>query len=228
MKNRLVFFILLSLISCTPSKDSNDCNSQSTFIGVTACSPYDVTTIEPISPPDEFTGVPLEAETWNTNLYFVNFTYEQEQKVQKAAELIKGVIASKEFRDRVINFSYGGKFSFVDNKGLSNIQIYQKILNGSETLLPIKNNSMDLEIELFSESSSTIGYTYPTTVRIWMNTKYFNYYTPYDVTDNLMHEWMHKLGFDHAASWSPSRDHSVPYAIGYLVEELSKKLFPEF
>lgn len=226
MKNSLFFFILLSFYSCNTSKDSENCNSQNTYIGVTACSPYDVTNIEPISPPDEYSGVPLEAETWETNIYFVNFSFDQEQKVLKAAELIKGVISSKEFRDRVINFSYSGQNSFIDNKGLSNIQIYQKILNGAESLLPQKNNRMDLEVELFSESSSTIGYTYPSTVRIWMNTKYFNYYSPYDVTDNLMHEWMHKLGFDHAANWSPSRDHSVPYAIGYLVEELSRKLFP--
>ena len=87
-----------------------------------------------------------------------------------------------------------------------------------------KNNTMDVELELYHQKTNTIGYTYPNTVRIWMNTKYFNKYTPVKVADNLMHEWMHKLGFTHATVWSKERDHSVPYAIGYLVEELAEKL----
>jgi hypothetical protein len=39
-----------------------------------------------------------------------------------------------------------------------------------------------------------------------------------------MHEWMHKIGFTHAVTWSKDRDHTVPYAIGYLIEELAAKI----
>lgn len=167
--------------------------------------------------------VPEAALRWDADVYMVNFTQAQEDKVNKAIELIKKVIASKEFRDRVINFSYNGKKQFVDNNGLTNTQIYNKILDGAEELKPEKNNTMDVELELYYQATSTIGYTYPDTVRIWMNTKYFNNYTAVDVTDNLTHEWLHKLGFDHAASYSTSRDYSVPYGIGYLMEELAAK-----
>jgi hypothetical protein len=82
---------------------------------------------------------------------------------------------------------------------------------------------MNVELELYHSPSKTIGYTFPDTNRIWMNTKYFNRYTPVKVADNLMHEWMHKLGFTHEMKYSERRNYSVPYAIGYLIEELAEK-----
>lgn len=167
-------------------------------------------------------NVPREALTWDANLYLVNFTPDQEEKVRNAVTIIKRVIASEEFKQRILNYSHNGKKGFVDNGGFSNEEIYQKILDGAEQMgSQTKNNTMDVELELYHQKTNTIGYTYPNVVRIWMNKKYFNKYTPLKVADNLMHEWMHKLGFTHATSWSSSRDHTVPYAIGYLVEELA-------
>ena len=122
----------------------------------------------------------------------------------------------------MLNYSYKGAREFVDNGGLSNEEIYKKILEGAEQMgNRLKNNTMDVELELYHQTTKTIGYTYPNTVRIWMNKKYFNRYTPIKVADNLMHEWMHKLGFTHATTWSADRDHTVPYAIGYLIEDLA-------
>ena len=169
--------------------------------------------------------VPAKALTWNANVHLANFTGLQEKKIRSAVEIIKKVIAMKEFKDRVLNFNYKDNNFFVDNNGLSNEQIYQKILDGAEQIgNTSKNNSLDVELELFHQKTVTIGYTYPNTSRIWMNTKYFNKYTPIKVADNLMHEWMHKLGFTHATTWTKDREHSVPYAIGYLIEELAAKL----
>jgi hypothetical protein len=154
----------------------------------------------------------------------VNFTSAQEQKVQKAVEIMKKVIATKEFKDRILAYSYNGKQAFVDNLGHTNAQIYQVILDGAEKMgNTTKNNTLDVELELYYAATTTIGYTYPNVTRIWMNTKYFNGYTPLKVAGNLMHEWLHKLGYGHASTWSVSRDHSVPYAVGYLMEELGKK-----
>ena len=82
---------------------------------------------------------------------------------------------------------------------------------------------MDFELELYYASRNTIGYTYPDVLRIWMNTKYFDSYTPSEVAGNVFHEWTHKLGFEHATTHSVSRDSSVPYAIGYLIKELGKE-----
>lgn len=165
------------------------------------------------------------ALTWDAELYLVNFNSEQEQKVRKAVEIIKKVLATKEFRDRILNYEYNGQKGFVDNHGLSNEEIYLRILEGAEKIgNTTKNNAMDVELELYHQKTNTIGYTYPNTVRIWINKKYFSKYTPVKVADNLMHEWMHKLGFTHATKWSKDRDHSVPYAVGYIIEELADGL----
>lgn len=167
------------------------------------------------------------AFSWDADLYLVNFDNSQEQKVRKAVDLIKKVIVSKEFRDRVLNYEYNGEKKFVDNQGLSNEDIYNTIFEGAEKIgNKNKNNTMDVELELYHQKTNTIGYTYPNTARIWINTKYFSKYTPIKVADNLMHEWMHKLGFTHATTWSKERDHSVPYAIGYIIEEIAAQ-FPD-
>lgn len=163
------------------------------------------------------------AATIDAQIHMVNFPQKQEEKVQKAVELIKKVVADPEFKKRIIEHTYDGKKTYVDNKGLTNEEIYQMILDGSETMVPGKNGRIDVELELYHQDTRTIGYTYPNTTRIWVNTKYFDKYTPVQVADNLFHEWMHKLGFDHALKYSKSRNYSVPYAIGYLVEELAAK-----
>lgn len=179
---------------------------------------------EPQTPIEVGPDVPAEAALFNANITFTNFDASDEAKVQKAIVIIKRVIASSEFRRRVLNFSYKGKLGFVDNNGLTNAQIYQKLLNGAEELKPVIDHTMDLDLELYYSLRNTVGYTYPDVIRIWMNTKYFDNYTPLEVADNVFHEWTHKLGFDHASSYSESRDYSVPYGLGYLIEELGKNL----
>lgn len=160
---------------------------------------------------------------FEANIHLVNFSAEHEKKVRDAVALIKRVVTSDEFRRRVLEHHYHGERTFVDNLGLSNEEIYQRIIDGAELLHPERNGKMDVQLELYHQNSTTIGYTYPHTSRIWMNTKYFSTYTSLQVADNLFHEWMHKLGFDHATKYSISRKFSVPYALGYLVEELAAK-----
>ncbi len=170
------------------------------------------------------TGVPAEAQTFDVKATMINFTREQEDKVLEAIDLIKRVVSSDEFKDGVINNTYRGRRTFADNDGLSNEEIYQKILHGAETLSSSgRNNTMDLELELYYESANTIGYTFPNIVRIFMNRKYFNKFKPYQVADNLFHEWLHKLGFKHDVQSTNRRRHSIPYTIGYLVKKLAKR-----
>jgi len=228
---RTIFIVglLLLLASCNPQVDP--CQTQA--------SPTNSATKEdekplvqegcttndgPDTPSGEPTGeVPHEALIFESDVTLTNFDVNDEIKVKKAISIIKSVIASQEFKDRVINFTYGGKKTYVDNGNLSNEEIYQKLIDGSEDLRPGIDHQMDLDLELYYSSRSTVGYTYPNGLRIWMNTKFFDRYTPAEVAGNVLHEWTHKLGFGHASSYSVSRDSSVPYALGYLMEELGKK-----
>ncbi|MFP5384702.1 MAG: hypothetical protein ACLGHN_01395 [Bacteriovoracia bacterium] len=169
------------------------------------------------------TGLPNEAYTFDTNILFVNTTATQQEKLEQALEIIKKVVATEEFRSQILNHTYGGQKTFVDNGGYTNAQIYQKILDGAETLQPLKDNEMDMEVELYYALTSTVGYTYANSKRVWVNTKYFNTNPVTSVAANLMHEWLHKLGFKHAVSYSTSRDYSVPYAIGRMVGNIGKQ-----
>lgn len=238
-KTFLSLFILCFLFSCEQNNCSPSGSSASSNSASASCPAPDQSTpgqgSDPTPDPDTdtstgdtgsetpSTNVPSEALTFDFNVTTYNMTDAQNAKIDAAKKLIKKVVSSEEFKDRVLNFTYNGKKQFVDNNGMTNAEIYQAILDGAETLYPAKNNKMDLEIELYYQATSTIGYTYPNVTKIWMNTKYFNNYTPVEVSDNLTHEWLHKLGFDHATSYSTSRDYSVPYGIGYLVEELAAK-----
>lgn len=168
--------------------------------------------------------VPSAAHTFDINFDLSGFNGTQTDKIEEAARLIKEVVASEEFKTRVLNHKYKGKKRFVDNGGLTNAQIYQKLLEGSEKLNPGKNNSMDLKLKVYTESNSVLGYTMPSTLNIWMNTKYLNKNPSNMVAQNMMHEWLHKLGFKHDSKRTPSRPYSVPYGIGYIIADMAAKL----
>lgn len=168
--------------------------------------------------------VPSQALTFGTNVSIENATTAMTEKIRTAEELIKRVIATDEFRNRVIGFTYNGERKFVDNGGYTNEQIYQKILDGAETLNKINDNEMDIQIEMYYENTSTVGYTYSTTSKIYANTKFYDSYSSATITGNMTHEWLHKLGFTHAQYYSVSRDSSVPYAIGYIMRDIAKTI----
>ena len=236
MAKLALMFCLFSLffISCNQNPD---CQAQTTVqkaeSSSSAACPTDPDggeTTEPTEPspeepaptdPDE--DVPHEALIFDAKIDLFEFDADDEQKLLRAIEIIKKVVATAEFRNRVLNFTYNGKKTFVDNLGLTNAQIYQKLLDGSETLKPEVDHEMDLELQLYYSWKNVVGYTYPNVLRIYMNTKYFDVYTPAQVAGNVFHEWTHKLGFTHASNYSVSRDSSVPYALGYLIVELGKK-----
>ena len=170
------------------------------------------------------TDVPASAYYFDANIDFFKTTPQDEEKFEEAIKMIKRVVSSLEFKERVLNHTYNGVKTFVDNGGLSNAQIYKIILEGAETLNKIKNNTMDMEIELYYADTSTVGYTRSNSPRVWVNSKYFYTFSTSGVATNLMHEWLHKLGFRHGSFYTPSRDYSVPYAIGRIVGSLGRGL----
>lgn len=165
----------------------------------------------------------VDSPKFDVNPVMLGFTSKQEEKVHLAAELIRKVVASEAFKRKVLNYTYRGKKAFVENGGLTNQQIFQRILQASEKMTGLGNNrTMDLELELYTNhDSTTIGYTYPNIIRVYMNRKYFNKFKPHQVADNMMHEWLHKIGFGHQVKATPSRKHSVPYAVGYIIKSLA-------
>lgn len=168
-------------------------------------------------------AVPTDALRFGTNVKTYSMTSSQRAKIQSAERKIIKVIGSEAFRTRILNHKYAGRTSFNNNNGLTNSQIYTKILQAAEKYKLTKNNIMDLNIKSYYQNSNVVGYTTTTSIYINMNTKFLNKYTANQVATNMMHEWLHKLGFGHAVSYSTSRNYSVPYAIGKIMGELAQK-----
>lgn len=214
-----IIFLFLFFVSCGGSGGGGNTPGASTQAGIETSSSS--------SPSNQDTGpVPTAADTFEVNARLFGFSVNQEEKVHQASELIKQVVASQEFKNRVLNHKYKGKKTFVDNNGLTNAQIYSKILEAAEKVAGGgANNTMDLELELYTDSTNVVGYTLPSVVRVWMNTKYFNGFKPYQVAGNMFHEWLHKIGFGHDYEATASRPYSVPYAVGYIIRDMAKKYY---
>lgn len=167
--------------------------------------------------------VPTEAYTFGFNIKTIRMERQKEAKLDKAVMLLQEVFASPEFKKRILSHRFNGKRRFAMNKGLSNAEIYRRIIKGVERLHPYANNAMDVEIELYSDYNSIVlGFTNPRSKRIWMNRKYFNKHSPAKLASHLTHEWLHKLGFDHEREKCHNRKYSVPYAVGYIVKDIAK------
>jgi len=157
-----------------------------------------------------------------------NFNPAELDHLEQSRAVLEKVVNSEEFKQRVIHFTYQGQETYVQNNGLTNLQIYNDIMQGAEQLPTptAANNTMDLYVQLYTSSwfgRNVIGYTDPSVHTIFMNTYFYDSATPGETAGNLMHEWMHKLGFDHDSSATARRPSSVPYAVGYIAEELAAK-----
>lgn len=145
-------------------------------------------------------------------------------KLEEAFTLLEEVVNSEEFKDRVINFKNAkGERAFASNNGLTNEEIYEIFMEGRETLQMDTPGEMNFYLQLYNRPwSKVIGYTTPTTNVININWKFFRNFEPYEVASNLAHEWTHKIGFGHKSA----KEHdSAPYAIGYIITDLSKKMY---
>jgi hypothetical protein len=154
------------------------------------------------------------------NVELQNFTESQEEKMKEALKRLKIVINSVEFKERVLNHTFNGEKTFHENNGLTNEEVYQTLMDGAEELLPEIDEEMDLDITMYYKRSSTVGYTYPNTTRIWVNSRFFNGYSYGQVAANATHEWTHKLGYGHSKYNNSSRPYTVPYGIGTIIEDL--------
>jgi hypothetical protein len=143
------------------------------------------------------------------------FTKEQLAYYTEAVVKTQRVINSKRFKEKFL------KLNLTNNKGMTNLVIYEKMISGAEVLDPVIDNEVDVFITMYYKNNRTVGYTYPSTKETWVNSKFFNQYEHADIGCNLIHEWTHKLGFGHDSA----KEHtSVPYATGYLVEDCIREM----
>lgn len=161
---------------------------------------------------------------------------EEERYIRKAGERMQYVFNHEKFKEFVLNYSYNyvkttgalwwkktyteKRYVFANNGGLSNYQIYNKLLSGSETLDPELDGIADVFITVDRRNKKgVIGYTYPNTKWQYIYHWVLNSWGVNEIAGNIAHEWCHKIGFDHDFKRTAIRPYSVPYAIGYFVSE---------
>lgn len=214
MKKILALMILMSLMTVSCGKSGGGSSSEESTQAAT-----DGDTSSPVTAGN----VPAQALSFKTNVsYLTGFTSTDEEKYNEAVAIVKKVVATEAFRTQVLNHTYGGAKTYVQNNGLSNAQIYQAILDAAEKLTPAKNNTLDVGVKLYYENNSVVGYTSGSINYINVNTKFFDSYDANEVAGNLFHEWLHKLGYGHDSAATARRPYSVPYAIGYMIRNLGK------
>ncbi len=144
------------------------------------------------------------------------------EKVEQAFDVMEKVVNTEEFKSRVLNFvNTQGKTEFASNKGLTNEQVYARFMDGREDLQQDTPGEMNFFLKLYHKRySKVIGWTNADINTININWKFFKGFKPSDVAGNFAHEWTHKIGFGHK---SAAEHDSAPYAIGYIVREMSER-----
>jgi hypothetical protein len=152
------------------------------------------------------------------------FSVKDLNKLKKSLAVLAYVLNDEEFKTKLFalwieNRAKGARHDFTSTTDTTE-QVYEKIMKANE-LNTGDDNEVDFSLEYYNSWwSKVIGYTLPSSLWIWLNWKYHLHFTPAQTAGNLAHEFLHKLGYGH----SSAKDYtSVPYSVGYLVEELGTK-----
>lgn len=159
-----------------------------------------------------------------------NLTTAQSQKLDQAITVLNQVLNSPELKEQVLNFSYNGHLGFVQNNGMSNQQIYDFIMSGAEQFPSVQpaNNLADMSLNIYyppfwKAFSSAVAFTSPSDAYLHIYNKYYNNASVAQISNTVIHEWTHKMGFDHDFNSTAQRPYSVPYGIGNMVNDLVTK-----
>ena len=141
--------------------------------------------------------------------------------------MFEQAINSKFFKEKILNHTYKNKPRFIYNNGLSNQEIFDKIISGAESLNPDVDYEADLYLNLDKSPrrGRTIGYTNENTNHIYTYETWFDDKPIYEYSGHIAHEWCHKLGFEHQKNPSKKRQYTVPYAVGNLIREIAASLY---
>tara|TARA_B100001971_G_scaffold215195_1_gene260333 strand:- start:163323 stop:163976 length:654 start_codon:yes stop_codon:yes gene_type:complete len=140
--------------------------------------------------------------------------------MMQAIELVELIVNSETFKEQVIGYmNTSGQRAFTRNEGLSNEEVYLRLMEGREVLDQETPGEMNLYIQQYNRWwSKVIGYTKIGKSKwIWVNWKFYKNFDASEIAGNVVHEWIHLMGFYHD---SASDHDSVPYAVGYIARNL--------
>lgn len=165
----------------------------------------------------------------------------QKAKLIRARELFEIAVNSIEFRQKVLSYkhvesSYTGRLWWKKwtsrevigfrETNLSNEAVYMAIMSGGESLSPESDQEADISVTVATGSRGVIGWTNPHTPMQWISSWFINSsdVDAVEIAGNLAHEWMHKIGFDHAFNYYNGRNDTVPYSVGEMIVSLARQV----
>lgn len=161
---------------------------------------------------------------FRVNITYLNMKPWMKARVQNVVPVIERVMNSPEFRNAVLEYrSKSGKNEFEWNTGLTNALVLARIDEARELAYTGRPGEMDISISDYWRPSGTVGHTSPASSVIHLNRYQYKRMDDAGIASNLVHEWLHKIGFDHSFDWNPQRDDTVPYGVGSLVGGLVRQ-----
>ena len=154
------------------------------------------------------------------------------RKVAKVQEEMEIILNSDLFKMLVTNMKllHGETSAWKDATGE---EIYERIMSGASDLSPEKDSVINIFVDDYYSWKRVIGYTYPNTKTIYTNTKYFD---SVNITQdnhhrkmtgsNFLHEYGHKIGFDHDFRATARRPYSICYQLNDIYESCWDALMP--
>ena len=166
----------------------------------------------------------------------------QYTKFKRALDILPEVMNSEKFKLKVLSYvNSDGKRQFQKNylwsektRRLTNEEVYRLIIEGNEYKRPNSIGEMNLnsyvKICRWYEQVTTwcravIGSTNPSQSKwIRLNWKFYSHYNVDQMVSNLVHEWLHLLGFLHG---NKNMREEVPYVVGAIAGEVTKEILSE-
>jgi hypothetical protein len=163
--------------------------------------------------------------TTKINITTIDFSPKRQEKVNSIQREMEVIINSELFKDKILSMRNPiGELSDWRNKQKK--EIYDHILSGKETLNPQMDNVLDITIQSYFSWKNVVGYTYPNTLTIYTNTKYFDstnltqeFHHRKMSGSNFIHEYGHKLGFSHDFYSTSTRPYSLCYLLNDIYEQ---------
>lgn len=148
----------------------------------------------------------------------VGFSEEEFATLQRAIKILIEVVNSKEFQRYCIN----PPRNLDHTNGLSSSEIYELFMSGKTALDPTEDTDIDIYINIYYAPNRTIGYTYPNTLKTWINRRYYSDSTVATIISNLIHEYLHKCGFKH--EMTGYSQYNIPYYYGNGAHYFAKQI----
>jgi hypothetical protein len=166
----------------------------------------------------------------------------QEKKFLKALDILEEVMNSDEFKRRVLSYVRpNGSREYKKNylwknteERLTNEDVFDVIMNGNEKMredtLGEMNFNSKVKICKWYENvgvwcRKVIGSTSPSSsAMIKLNWKFYQKYETHQMISNMVHEWLHLLGFLHGKE---DMREEVPYIVGSIAGQVAKEILEQ-